>query len=60
MDVLSASLVRRPLEANIRGDEAQNMLLQKEMLDAEAWQVSPQDIGVANISSSGSMRFDDR
>ena len=61
VDVLRANLVRRPLQAtNVRGDDVENMLFQKELLDSASWQVPPEDIGIANISSSGDMRLDHR
>ena len=61
VNMLGADYVRRPLQAtNIRGDDVQNMLFQKEMLDAERLHVHPQNLGVANISDRGNMRLDHR
>ena len=59
VDVLRGSLIRQPLQGiNIRGDDVENILFQKELLDSENWQVPRSDLGIANISSSGDMRLD--
>ncbi|XP_046340115.2 uncharacterized protein LOC124121174 [Haliotis rufescens] len=39
------------------GDGNQNMLFQKEMLQAEEWHVDYQSLGIANLTSSGNMSF---
>nr|KAG5686277.1 hypothetical protein BaRGS_028880 [Batillaria attramentaria] len=58
---LGAHLVQRPLQAtNIRGDNVENMLFQKELLDAERQRVQPEELGIANISYTGHMRLDHR
>ncbi|XP_067657397.1 uncharacterized protein [Haliotis asinina] len=59
--VLGSELVHKPLQAvNIRGDDVENMLFQKEILDAFSWGTEPRDIGVANISTAGNDRLDHR
>ncbi|KAK7096221.1 hypothetical protein V1264_005540 [Littorina saxatilis] len=61
VNMLGADLVERPLQGtNIRGDNVQYMLFQKELLDAEHLRVRPRDIGVADISNRGNMRLDHR
>ncbi|PVD28304.1 hypothetical protein C0Q70_10891 [Pomacea canaliculata] len=57
--VLGAEELRHPLQGvNIHGDNVEFMLFQKELLDADAWQVAPRELSVANISDSGNMRLD--
>ncbi|XP_071090563.1 uncharacterized protein [Haliotis cracherodii] len=59
--VLGSELVHKPLQAvNVRGDDVENMLFQKEILDALSWGTEPRDIGVANVSLAGSDRLDHR
>ncbi|XP_046585061.1 uncharacterized protein LOC124292031 [Haliotis rubra] len=59
--VLGSELVHKPLQAvNVRGDDVENMLFQKEILDAFSWGTKPRDIGIANISMAGNDRLDHR
>ncbi|XP_046585064.1 uncharacterized protein LOC124292035 [Haliotis rubra] len=57
--VLGADLVPKPLVGvDFRGDDVENMVFQKEILDAESWGVDPKQIGVPNISMAGDDRRD--
>ncbi len=57
--VLGTDLVRKPLVGvGLQGDDVENMLFQKEILDAESWGVDIGQIGVPNISLAGSDRSD--
>ncbi|XP_071090806.1 uncharacterized protein [Haliotis cracherodii] len=42
-------------DAGFYGDDDQNMLFQKEMLQAEEWHVDYQSLGIPNITLSGNM-----
>ncbi|XP_071090282.1 uncharacterized protein [Haliotis cracherodii] len=57
--VLGSEELPKPLVGvNLRGDAVENMLFQKELLDAASWGVDPRSIGVPNTTLAGSDRSD--
>ncbi|XP_046585052.1 uncharacterized protein LOC124292025 [Haliotis rubra] len=56
--VLGSELVAEPLQGmSLGGDELENMMFQKEILEASSWGIDPRDLGIANVSLAGNDRL---